>query len=162
MDPFTSTALNSVATVATVDPTVLQDRARAASVLDLGYSALDTYDSLQPILFWGSLAGLIASGYALKRRRKVPEAATLYTVTGISSAIMAWITRPAFMRPAPTPAQAAASTPALGAAIGWMDNRVTKLNASQPGWERTTWQRLAQDVGTTDPAVLTLLTKNAH
>ncbi len=162
MDPFTSTALNSVASVATVNPTVLQDRARAASVLDLGYSAVDVYDTWQPLLFWGSIVGVIASGYAGTKRRKVPEAVTLYTITGVGSAVMAWLTRPAFLRPVPTPAQAAASTPAVGAAIGWMDDRVAKLNASQPGWEQTTWRRFAQDVGTTDPAVITLLTKNAR
>ncbi len=166
MDALTSAALNSVATVATTNQNVLQDRARAAAVVDLGYTGLDIYDSWQPVLFWGSVAGLIASSYAGTKRRKVPEAVTLYAITGISSALVAWITRPAFLRPTPTPAQAAAqataSTPALGAAVGWLDARVAKNDAARPGWERATWSRMAQDVGTTDPAVITILTRNAH
>ncbi len=162
MDPFTSTALNSVATAATQNPTVLQDRARAASVLDLGYSTADAYDDWQPFLFWGSVAGVIASSYAGAKRKKVPEAVTLYAITGIGSAVMAWLTRPAYLRPKPTPAQAAASTPAMGAAIGWMDARVAKLDATKPGWEKAAWQRFAHESGSTDPAVITLLTRNAH
>lgn len=162
MDAITSAALNSVATVATTNRTVLQDRARAASVLDLGYTAADAYDQWQPFLFWGSVLGVIASSYAGAKRKKVPEAVTLYALTGIGSAVMAWVTRPAFLRPAPTPAEAAASTPAMGAAIGWMDARVAKLDASRPGWESNTWRRLAQESGTSDPAVITLLTRNAH
>ncbi len=162
MDALTSAALNSVATVATQNPTMLQDRARAASVLDLGYSAADAYDEWQPFLFWGSVMGVIASSYAGARRKKVPEAVTLYALTGIGSAIMAWMTRSAYLRPAPTPAQAAASTPAMGAAIGWMDARVAKLDATKPGWEKGTWQRLARESGSNDPAVITLLTRNAH
>lgn len=162
MDMLTSAALNSVATAATTNRTVLQDRARAASVLDLGYSTADAYDTWQPVLFWGSLVALIASSYAGAKRKKVPEAVTLYTLTGLSSAAMAWITRPAFLRPTPTPAQATASTPAMGAAIGWMDARVAKLDATKPGWEKAAWTRLAQESGATDPSVITLLTRNAH
>lgn len=162
MDMLTSAALNSVATAATMNPTVLQDRARAAAVLNLGYSSLDTYDSMQPILFWGSLVGAIASSYAGAKRRKVPEAVSLYTLTGLTCGAVAWLTRPAFLRPAPTPAEAAATTPATGAAIGWMDARVAKLNASQPGWEAQTWRRFAQDAGTNDPAVITILTRNSR
>ena len=106
MDPFTSTALNSVATVATVDPTVLQDRARAASVLDLGYSALDTYDELfqksirerykqipagrygtesevaAAIVFLLSPAAGFISGVALRMDGAVPHAKRIWPHTG--------------------------------------------------------------------------------
>lgn len=161
MDAISSAALSSVARVATANPTVLQDRARAAVVLDAGYGWIDTYDALQPVLFWGSVLGAIASGYALAKRRKVPEAVTLYTSAEIACLATAWLTRPAWLRPTPTAEQAAASSPAVGNLMAWMDKRVAENTASKPGWERAAWSRLEQDAGVTDPAVTALLLTNA-
>lgn len=165
MDALSSAALSTVAKAVTADPTVLQDRARAAAVLDAGYSAADTYDTLQPVLFWGSVLGAIASGYALTKRRKVPEAVTLYTVSELACLATAWLTRPSWLRPAPTPAQAAAEaqgSPAIANLIGWMDKRVADNNAERPGWEAAAWQRFERDAGVTDPSINVLLTSNAH
>lgn len=162
MDAISSAALSTVARTAATNPVVLQDRARAAAVLDAGYGWIDTYDAMQPVLFWGSVIGAIASGYALAKRRKVPEAATLYTVSELACLATAWMTRPAWLRPAPTVEQATASSPAVGNLIGWMDKKVADNSAARPGWERATWTRLEGDVGTSDPAVSALLLTNAR
>ncbi len=162
MDAITSAALNSVARVATANPTVLADRARAAAVVDAGYGLMDKYDAMQPLLFWGSVAGAIAAGYALARRRKVPEAVTLYTITELACLATAWVTRPAWMRPAPSPAAASASTPAGASLVSWMDKRVETNTQERPGWEAAAWKRLEYDAGVTEPAITSLLTTNAR
>lgn len=164
MDALSSAALTTVAKAATADPTVLQDRARAAAVLDAGYSAVDTYDAVQPVLFWGSILGAIASGYALAKRRKVPEAVTLYTATELACIATAWLTRPAWLRPAPTPAQAqvAQTSPGMANLLGWVDKRVATNNATRPGWEGAAWTRFEQDAGITDPSISALLTTNSR
>ncbi len=163
MDMITSAALQTVARGATANPTVLKDRARAAVLVDEGYGYLDAYDAMQPVLFWGSVIGAIASGYALKKRRKLPEAATLYSITGVVSLATAWLTRPAWLRPTPAPdvAVAAAGTPAMANLLGWLDKKVEDKSAEKPGWEKAAWLRLEQDMGTTDQAITTLLTANA-
>jgi hypothetical protein len=165
MDALSSAALSTVARSAASNPVVLQDRARAAAVLDAGYGWLDTYEALQPVLFWGSVFGAIASGYALAKRRKVPEAVTLYTASELACLATAWMTRPAWLRPAPSPAEAAAaasSSPAVAQLIGWMDKRVVDNSASRPGWERLAWSRLGHDAGITDPSITALLLTNAR
>ena len=164
MDALSSAALTTVAKAATANPMVLQDRARAAAVLDAGSSAADTYDAIQPVLFWGSVLGAIASGYALAKRRKVPEAVTLYTASELACIATAWLTRPAWLRPTPPPEQAAtaAKSPALASLIGWMDKRVADNTAARPGWERATWTRFEADAGVTDPAIAALLNTNAR
>jgi hypothetical protein len=165
LDPLTETALTSVAQVATQNPDVIMDRGRAAALADFGYGYLDEYEQLQPVLFFLSCAGLVASGYALWKRPHKPEPITLYSITAILSAATAFFTRPAALRPAPTPAAAAtATTPAMAGVLSWLDKRVVTRTAQQPGWEAATWNRLATDTGNTplDPAVAALLTTNSH
>lgn len=165
MDPLTETALNTVATGVTADPAVIQERSRAAAAVDAGYGALDEYTSLQPTLFFVSVMGLIASGYGLYVRRKVPEGIALYTLTAGLSALAAYVTRPAALRPAPSPAAAAtASSPAMAGVLTYLDQRVANRSAQQPGWEAVTWNRLATDLGQAplDPAIATLLTANSR
>jgi hypothetical protein len=165
LDPLTETALTSVAQMATSDPAVIQDRARAAALADVGYQYLDEYEQMQPMLFFLSCAGLVASGYALWKRPHKPEPITLYSITALLSAVGAYMTRPAALRAAPTPAAAAtASTPAMAGVLSWLDNRVKARTAAQPGWEAQTWNRLAGDTGHAplDPAVAALFTANSH
>lgn len=165
VDPLTETALTSVAQVATSNPDVIMDRGRAAALADYGYGYLDVYDQYQPLLFFVSVAGLIASGYGIYARPKKPEIITLYSLTALLSAGAAWFTRPAALRAAPTPAAAAtATTPAMAGVLSWLDNRVAARTAEQPGWEAITWNRLATDTGNAplDPAVAALLTTNSH
>lgn len=165
LDPLTETALTSVAQVATQNPDVIQDRARAAALADYGYGYLDIYTQYQPLLFFISCCGVAASGYGMYARPKKPEIITLYSLTAILSAAAAWLTRPAALRPAPTPAAAAsATTPAMAGVLSWLDTRVATRTAEQPGWEAQTWNRLATDTGNSplDPAVAALLTSNSH
>jgi hypothetical protein len=165
VDPLTETALTTVAQFATSNSDVIMDRARAAALADVGYQYLDDYTNAQPGLFFLSCVGLLASGYALYARPHKPEPIALYSITALLSAAAAWITRPAALRPAPTPAAAAtASTPVMAGVLSWLDNRVATRTAEQPGWEAATWNRLATDTGNAplDPAVAALLTTNSH
>jgi hypothetical protein len=165
LDPITEQALTAVAAAATSDQTVVQDRARAAALLDAGYGYIDIYDQYQPLLFALSIVGLAASGWAIYARPKKAEVITLYSMTGVVSAIMAYVTRPAALRPTPAPAVAATATsPAMAGVLTWLDNRVAARTAAQPGWEAATWTRVATDIGQAplDPAVNTLLTANSH
>jgi hypothetical protein len=155
-------------TVATV-PAVQTNRARAAAVVELGYEGVDFIQEYKPALFLISILTAIASGYALKRRYKVPEAAGLYSTTGLASVAMAWITRPDFMKPAavvdtPAPDSNAPAGSVTSSALKWADARVAKLTAKDPGWEGRTLARLYNDIGpgTMDPAVQVILTKNSH
>ena len=164
INPFTETALTTVSAAITADPTAVQDRSRAAALVDAGYGAVDTYARMQPFLFVASTVGLLISGMALAKRRKNPEAVALYATTAILSGVTAFLTRPDFLRPAPTPAAAAtATTPAMAGALSWLDNRVAARSAQQPGWESATWNRLAADLGYSplDPAMAMLLTANS-
>ena len=158
-----------VAETVTSVPAVQTNRARAAAVVEMGYEGVDFVQEYKPALFLISVLGAIASGYALKRRYKVPEGAGLYSVTGLASVAMAWITRPDFLKPAAVVSTAApdSNAPAgsvTSSALKWTDARVAKLTAKDPGWEGRTLVRLWNDIGqgTMDPAVQVILTKNSH
>ena len=165
MNDFTNTLLVQAAAQAALNPIVAQNRARAAALVELGFEGLDTYNQYRSTLFVVALLGATASGYALYRRRNA-EARALYSITGLISVAAAWLTRPDAMRAAlPPPAEGeTAPAPSTARTMGWIDNRVDKLTAEQPGWEGVTWQRLANDLGTgtMNPAVTALLTQGTR
>jgi hypothetical protein len=159
--PFIQPLMEEVAK----QPVVLTQRARAAAALSYGYEWMDTYDAAQPWLFCAGVAGAIASGYGLYKRRKNPEATVLYSLTGLASVALAYLARPAELRAAPEVADPSnPPTPATAALMGWLDGRVVDLSAKYPGWEAATWRRLAEQMGqgTIAPAVQTLLLQNAR
>lgn len=132
-------------------PAVVVNRARAAAALDYGYEKLDQYERWRPTLFAASAAGCAISIAAATKRRKVPEAVTLYSLLALISGGVAWFTRPDALRPAPAPSpvpQAPGEGPgAVDQVLGWVDRRVEHLNQTEPGWETATWQRLSNDLG---------------
>jgi hypothetical protein len=159
-------AMTTAATALASSPTYLKNRARVAALTQLGYKGVDFYDDYQPVLFITGLVGTVVGGAALAKRRKNPEAVALYTITTVASALLAWIARPAALRPAPAEVPAGASTnPAvLGSTLGWLDRRADHLTQNDPGWESRTLARLLGDLGagTMDPATTALISRNAH
>lgn len=160
------TAATQAAEAAVAVPEVRINRARAASAAQLGYSAVDQFNDSKPVLFIVGLVGAAASGYGLYKRRKVPEACVLYALTGILSAGLAYVSKPAAVTSAaPTPAAADPQAPsAVRRMLAWLDARADRLSQEQPGWESRTLGRLWGDVGlgTMNPAVQVLLTKNSR
>jgi len=161
--------LKQAARYATDQPMVTVNRARSAALVDYGYHQFDRWERWQPFVFGASGTIAIVSVAMLYRRWRVPEAALVYAVSaGLNSGI-AWLTRPSALRPAPAPAppmppgEAPPPQP-LQQVLGWLDRRVGRLNASDPGWETQTWERLAHDLGfgTMDPYARTLLTRHAQ
>lgn len=162
-----STAMVTAADAATNTNAYRINRARIAALAHLGYSGLDTYAAAKPGIFLVSLAGLLASGVALaKRRKKCPEAPALYALTAALSGAAAWFTRPDWLLPPP---QANVQVDPNAAdyvkqALGRIDGRAAALSRSEPGWEARTLGRLWQDLGsgTMPPVVTTLLTKHSQ
>lgn len=164
-------ALTRAATVAVSIPAVYQNRARAAAAVNLGYEAVDTFEKYRLALFVGGMVGALASGYGLVRRRKTPEAVALYTITGLISMGVAWVSKP--RTEAGEAAVSAATAPtappsphAPGTAkrlLAWTDRRVDTLTQEDPGWEARTLARLWGDVGTgTMPPVVNALLTRSH
>ncbi len=125
------------------------NRDRAAALAQKGLDAYDAYQSAKPFLFWGSIAGLLASGYMFEkrgRRTKNKEAMLLYGGVFTVCAATAWFTRPGGET---VPADAPKGTPASGdgALIGWVDGTVKKLKASDPDFADRTFGRLVNMPG---------------
>lgn len=184
----TNQALAEAGRWAADQPMVRVNRARGAALIEYGYDWIDALDRWQPYIFTGSTAAALASSFALWKRRRVPEAWVVYLpLLGLSGGL-AWLMRPAALRPAPAPvpvsAQKSAPEPSVGPVgpisapaastapgppgtlqqfLGWLDRRVAKLTTKQPGWEPQAYTRLARDLGwSTIPSyVQGFLTRNA-
>lgn len=119
-------------------------RRRAAVVAHDGYLAADTWVKARPTVFASSLVGIALSAAGLWfRRKKGPEAVTLYSATLVASAAGAWISRPGqggAVAPGAAPGSAHADRGAQLTA--WLDARAKKLDQSEPGWESTALKRV--------------------
>lgn len=174
---LTGQALVTAAQVAVTTPVVRQNRARAAVVVHEGYDWLETWDRWRPTVFALSAAGAAVSWSMAYKRRKLPEALALYTLTGGACSALAWLTRPAALRPPPAamPAPAPGTVPlpgqtappppgALAQLLGYLDRRAATLSIERPGWEGTSLRRLARDLGagTLEPYADVLLTQGTR
>ena len=161
-----NTAVSKAAEVAADAPAVRINRARIASMVQLGYATMDGWELAKPWVFLASLTSAAASGWGIYKRKKVPEAVTLYSITGVISLALAYASRPSYLRgSAPVPPAADAQAPsAFRQALAWTDGRVERLSREQPGWESRTLARLWTDLGnsTMNPAVSALLTRNGR
>lgn len=166
MSRVSDAASEQVASVVANNDAFQVNRERFAVLANTGYAWLDKYVASKPTLFVIGLIGAAASGYGIYRRRKNPEAVTLYSTTGILSAALAFIARPGVSSASknPPPAVAADSPGALKSTMAWMDKKAAVLTSKSPGWEKKTLTRVWKDVGQgpIQPAVNTLLTKNSH
>ena len=128
-------------------PAYVINRNRVGALLHDGFSAMDTYESLKPALFIGSLLGMAGSGYGLVKR-KGAEAKALYGVLFAISAITAFVTRPTGETvPADASPADAAAAPQDAATVGWIDRRVAALEAQDPNFADAAFQRLVQMPG---------------
>lgn len=182
---LTARVLDETARWATDRPSVQMNRARLASLADYGYRKLDTFYRYQPTIFAASAAVCAVSLAMAWRRKRIPEALTLYLASGGVSGAVAYVARPSWLRaaepaplppgagtpPPPAPGQPVETQPPpptppgpLSQFLGWLDRRVGKANAARPGWESRTWRRVANDLGygTLNPPLGTLLVRNAQ
>lgn len=160
--------LSAAARKAAQYPKVQVNKARAAAVADYGYEKLEMYEAWRPTIFATSSAACLVSVAMGVKRRKVPEAIALYSLSAALTGTLAWLTRPDALRPAPAPMPPQETDPdqpveprpgAMAQVLGWVDRRVDRLNTTEPGWQPRTWQRLAADLGfgTIKPPVSDLL-----
>jgi hypothetical protein len=123
------------------------NRNRVGALLHDGFAAMDTYESMKPALFIGSLIGLAGSSYGLVKRSGA-EAKALYGILFALSAVTAFITRP---KGDQTPADAspadAEASPQDAATVGWIDGRVQALVEEDPEFADAAFQRLVQMPG---------------
>ncbi len=123
-------------------PAYVDNRERAAVVLDQGFKAYDGYVRAKPYLFFGSLISGAFSGYALyKRRKRGTEAVVLHSANLIASIVVAFVTRPGTTPPAPpgTPPQDVASAGVIAA----LDKKRAALKAQDPQFADHVFNRLA-------------------
>lgn len=162
MTDLNALVLSSAASAVTDIPAVVLNRARMAAVVSKGYETLDLYRKWQGYLFAAGVLGAVSASLALaKRHAKSAETYPLYIGAGIASAALAWVTRPDSLRATPPPADP--SHPATTArSLAWMDAQVAARTQQHPGWEASTWARLANDLGqsTLSPSLQVIITRN--
>jgi hypothetical protein len=127
-------------------PAYVINRNRVGALLHDGFSAMDTYESIKPALFIGSLLGMAGSGYGLVKR-KGAEAKALYGILFALSAVTAFVTRPGGSSPADATPEDVEAAPQDAATVGWIDRRVAALEAQDPNFADAAFQRLVQMPG---------------
>ena len=147
-----STSLQSAIPAAPVrnalrsSPVYLQNRDRAAYMIEKGLTLYDVYVTTQPFLFYGSLLNAAFSSYMLyKRRGKGSEAMALYSLNLLVSLAVAWFTRPGQIPAAPpgTPPAQAQAFQILGA----LDQAVAARRGSDPNFADTVFTRIVNMPG---------------
>ena len=103
-----------------------------------GLDAYEAYRAAQPILLWGGLIGAVASGFALYKRRKTPEAYPLYIGTLSASIVAFLVGLPGSGAKAPD----GTKTPG-GGIVAALDARRAAFSAKDPKWADKTFARLA-------------------
>ncbi len=115
-------------------PAYVDNRERAAVILDTGFRASDTYAKAKPFLFAAALVGMAVSGTALvKRRSRGAETITLWSASFLASAATAWVTRPAFGAAKP-PANATEAQKSNFRLLQMIDQRRAVLKAQDPNF----------------------------
>lgn len=127
-------------------PEYVVNRKRAGALLHDGFSAMDTYKSLKPALFLGSLLGMAGSGYGFAKRKN-PEARVLYGGLFALCAAMAWFTRPGGTPPTDASPEEVAADPGAASTVGWIDQRVAALQEANPNFDDEAFNRLVQMPG---------------
>jgi hypothetical protein len=134
-----------------------ENRERAAVLVAKGQAAEAFYQRNRKWIFTGALCGMGASGYALWKRYRIPEASVLYGSTFLLSSVVAWLTRPpaapagivpgaaptpGVVAPAPAPPVPtgtpgtplpATETP-KGGFVGWLDTERARRAKTDPQW----------------------------
>lgn len=132
-------------------PAYVKNRDRAAAVIQKGLDAYDSYQKAKPYLFWGSLAGAIASAYCFEKRGRRPdnrEAMLLYGGSFALCAVTAFITRPGGKSvPADATPEEIAAAEGDSALIGWVDQQAEQMRQSNPNFADEVFGRLVEMPG---------------
>jgi hypothetical protein len=118
-------------------PSYTKNRDRVGALTADGLALYDQYQKAKPYLFWGSLAGAIASAYAFEKRGRRPdnrEAMLLYGASFAVCAATAWITRPVGTKDVPEDAPPGTEPTQDGAMVKWIDGRVAMHKAKDPNF----------------------------
>ncbi len=127
-------------------PAYMDNRERAAVVLDQGFQVYDAWVKAKPAVFIGGLVGMAVSGAALYKRRKTgPESWAVYLTTFALSAAAAYTARPGTTNP-PPPGTAASEMSAY-AVVDAIDKKRAQMRAVNPYFADQVFMRLAETPG---------------
>jgi hypothetical protein len=127
-------------------PAYIDNRERAAVVLDQGFQVYDAWTKAKPAIFIGGLIGMALSGVALyKRRRTGPEAWAMYAASFAASAAATWVARPGTSTP-PPPGTLPGEMGAF-AVVDAIDKKRAELKRSNPYFADQIFMRLADTPG---------------
>lgn len=127
-------------------PAYMDNRERAAVVLDQGFQVYDAWVRAKPAVFIGGLIGMAVSGAALyKRRKSGPESWAVYLTTFALSAAATYVARPGTVEPPPP----GTSPDEMGAyaVLSAIDKKRAQLKAVNPRFADQVFMRLAQTPG---------------
>ncbi len=125
-------------------PAYVENRERAAVVLDTGFRVADGYAKAKPFIFAGALIGMGVSGTALvKRRSRGAETITLWSAVFLASAVSAWITRPA-LGAKQLPANATEAQKSNFKLLQMIDQRRATLKARDPNFADKVFTRFEE------------------
>lgn len=128
-------------------PAYTQNRDRAALGLEKALTAYDAYIRFRPYLFYGSLTTGAVSAYLIYKRAG-KEAKALYLASLITSAGVAWFTRPGLVAPAqPPPPGSPPGTAGDMQILASLDQMVAARRAQDPTFADKVFRRIVQMPG---------------
>jgi hypothetical protein len=131
-------------------PAYVDNRERAAVVLDQGFKVYDTLAEYRTPIFLGAALNLVFSLYMLKKRRNQgPEAVALWSASAAASAGLAWMTRPGVTGtpPAGTPKDQIGDF----GIVSMVDKKRAELKQRNPGFADDVFRRLSSLPGIKEP-----------
>lgn len=131
-------------------PAYVDNRERAAVVLDKGFKVYDFFNAYRTPIFVASVLGAIGSGVMLKRRRNHgSEAVALWSLSLAACVGAAWFTRPGVVPAAP--ADLPADQKGDFNVVAAIDHERASMHASNPNFADDTFNRLANLPGIREP-----------
>ena len=131
-------------------PAYVDNRERAAVVLDKGFKAYDVYVAYKTPIFIASVLGAIGSATMLtKRRGHGSEAVTLWTLSFVTCATAAWFTRPGTVEAAP--ANLTGTDKTDFGVVATIDKQREALRSQNPAFADDVFNRLANMPGIREP-----------
>ena len=141
-------------------PAYVDNRERAAVVLDQGFKAYDTYVAYKTPIFVASLLNAALSMWMLKQRRKRgPEAVALWSANLVASLGVAYVTRPGTT--APPPAGMSKEDAREFGVVSVIDARRAALKKTNPAFADRVFERMTSLPGIKEPLDANPLVKAA-
>jgi hypothetical protein len=123
-------------------PAYVQNRERAAYVMDVALGYWDTYVAARPFMLWGGLAGAALSATMLYKRQG-QEAKTLWTISLVVNLIVAYLGSPLFMAGGKVPANVPPQDQQGAGVLASIDAGVAARKARDPAFADRVWARVA-------------------